>query len=82
MDVGMIGGSEGHEESGAAANTVETVCVVDIRDNNPESTSVPYELDRIEDTVEGKNGAGGAFHPLQLLDKSGTPSSPLSHVLL
>lgn len=28
--------------------TVETVCVVDIRDNHPEQTSFPYELEKIE----------------------------------
>lgn len=28
--------------------TVETVCVVDIRDNNPEQTSFPYELERMD----------------------------------
>lgn len=49
---------------------METVCVVDIRDNNPESTSFPYELDRIEENDDIKNG-NNKFHPLQLLDKSG-----------
>jgi hypothetical protein len=29
------------------AATVETVCVVDCRDNNPEQTSFPYELERV-----------------------------------
>jgi hypothetical protein len=35
------------------AATVETVCVVDIRDNHPESTSFPYELERVDVTVPG-----------------------------
>ena len=35
------------DESSTKASTVETVCVVDIRDNTPESTSFPYELDKV-----------------------------------
>lgn len=69
-----IGGDEDeNSESANKASTVETVCVVDIRDNNPESTSFPYELDRIEENQndESKNGGSSKFHPLQLLDKSG-----------
>jgi len=34
-----------------AAATVETVCVVDIRDNHPESTSFPYELEKADIAV-------------------------------
>ena len=30
------------------AATVETVCVVDIRDNTPEQTSFPYELEKVQ----------------------------------
>ena len=35
------------DESSTKASAVETVCVVDIRDNTPESTSFPYELDKV-----------------------------------
>jgi myosin protein heavy chain len=43
------------------AATVETVCVVDIRENNPEATSFPYELERMEITVpsNSKETTGG-----------------------
>ena len=62
-------GADDNDEGTAKAGTVETVCVVDIRDNTPESTSFPYELDRIEDMDAKKSG--GKFHPLQLLNNSG-----------
>jgi len=42
-----------------SAATVETVCVVDIRENTPESTSFPYELERMEITVPGNKGPQG-----------------------
>jgi len=35
--------------------TVETICVVDIRDNHPEQTSFPYELEKIEIGIVADN---------------------------
>ena len=45
-----------------SAATVETVSVVDIRDNNPETTSFPYELEKreIEIPSNSKETTGGA----------------------
>eukprot|EP01038_Epipyxis_sp_PR26KG_P009467 gene9467-12754_t len=45
-------------ETKGVNGTVETVCVVDIRDNNPENTSFPYELNKIDQP----------FQPITLLD--------------
>jgi myosin protein heavy chain len=42
-----------------SAATVETVCVVDIRDNHPEGTSFPYELERMEVKVPSSGAVTG-----------------------
>jgi myosin protein heavy chain len=48
--------------------TVETVCVVDVRDNTPESVTYPYAL-------EGVSSSLGEFKPSMLLETTGVPSN-------
>ncbi len=48
--------------------TVETVCVVDIRDNTPESVTFPYALESV-------SSSNGDFKPTLLLETTGVPSS-------
>src|SRR5690349_2771046 len=38
-----------------ASENVATICVVDIRDNNPQSTAFPYELQPLEDLHNNNN---------------------------
>ena len=56
---------------------VETICVVDIRDNKPEQTSFPYELNTVENSpglsMNPASNVPGSFNPLQLLEQSGVP---------
>jgi chromosome segregation ATPase len=63
--------------------TVETVCVVDVRDNNPKSAMPSYELMEIADH-HSNNGTGGAnrtasperdggFRPVHLLASTNAP---------
>lgn len=54
--------------------TVETICVVDVRENNPESIETPYELQTIENS-HFKTAADGAgpFNPRQMLEGTGAP---------
>lgn len=48
------------------SGAVETVCVVDVRDNSPESTTVPYVLDKVADPAQSLQD----FRPLQLVDSN------------
>ena len=54
--------------------TVETICVVDVRENNPEAIETPYELQTVENS-NFKTAADGAgpFNPLQMLESTGAP---------
>ncbi len=54
------------------SDNVATVCVVDIRDNNPESTSFPYEL-QLSAASDEKYDASSSFQPKQLVDSVGVP---------
>lgn len=68
---------KGNDDDDAPGNApVETVCVVDIRDNNPESTSFPYELQTVQQTSAATQQANSAasFSPKKLLAGSGVPS--------
>jgi myosin protein heavy chain len=59
-----------------SAATVETVCVVDIRDNHPEGTSFPYELERMEVKVpsSGAVTGGGGASSKTALKQSASPT--------
>lgn len=58
---------------------VETVCVVDVRDNNPQSTIPPYELLSVEDfdPSHSKTKRSG-FAAATMLEHTGAP--PASHM--
>lgn len=58
--------------SNVASAAVETVCVVDVRDNSPESVNVPYVLDKVVDP----SSSAQDFHPLQLVESSGKGIKP------
>lgn len=47
--------------------TVETVCVVDVRENDPESIQAPYELQEFSG-AEAHQSNGQQFAPTQLLE--------------
>jgi hypothetical protein len=55
--------------------TVETICVVDVRENNPEAIETPYELQ----TVENQHFKTAAdfqnpnFNPTRMLEPTGAP---------
>jgi len=55
--------------------TVETICVVDVRENNPEAIETPYELQ----TVENQHFKTAAdlqnpnFNPMRMLEPTGAP---------
>lgn len=59
-----------------APGTVETVCVVDIRDNNPENTSFPYELNKIGNSTSN-NQTNGSYKPIDMLQTTGVPGKEL-----
>jgi len=52
---------------------VETICVVDVRDNNPESTTQPYALQNL--AVSASMESLGQFTPQQLIASTGVPQS-------
>ena len=65
--------------------TVETVCVVDVRENNPDATVNPYELEVLDVPSASLPGAPAQSHspvgkmktdfqPIQLLEGIGAPS--------
>lgn len=69
---------EGDFEETQAVGNVQTVCVVDIRDNNPESTSFPYELEKVEIGAAGNSNEitmskSGQFKPIQMMNTTGLP---------
>lgn len=70
----QTGGSMGSTAGSDQGKGVETICVVDIRDNNPEATSFPYELNKVEDNTGQPASSVGSFNPLQLLDNTGVPN--------
>jgi myosin protein heavy chain len=60
--------------------TVETVCVVDCRDNNPDSILNPYELGEIDGLPPSISSGSPVtksksnFNPLKMLEVSGAPN--------
>ena len=63
--------------------TVETVCVVDVRENDPESIQAPFELQTFDGATTGP-ATQGNFTPTELLQgtnqpKSGTPKTDPRH---
>lgn len=52
----------------ANGSNVETICVLDVRDNNPESTTYPYSLDQL--AIPSSSIKDGDFKPSQLLTNS------------
>jgi len=72
------------------AATVETVCVVDIRDNKPETTSFPYEMERMEiqvpsnskETVGGGKSLKAATSPVKTDQVGSKVKNKLSKSLL
>jgi hypothetical protein len=65
-----------------SANNVSTICVVDIRDNNPESTSFPYELTKTDNSsathiVQKEFSDEDKFKARQMLETSGVPRREL-----
>lgn len=79
--------SRGPEDGdGKLMVTVETVCVVDVRDNNPDANQHPYALDVLEPPAPpthggsfvGSPGKGSGFTPLGLLESSGPPAKGLA----
>ena len=71
---GEAEGTAGSNNEPGQKGGVETICVVDIRDNNPEATSFPYELNKVDGEQIQSNKSNSKFNPLMLLDNSGVPS--------
>ncbi len=54
--------------------TVETVCVVDVRENDPESIQAPFELKTFDGTTTGP-ATQGNFTPTELLQDTNQPKA-------
>ncbi|RYH31478.1 hypothetical protein EON65_02465 [archaeon] len=61
---------------------VETICVVDVRDNNPESINVPYMLEKVPDNTFSASNDVSAFRPLQLVDTGKSKPGPKTDTAL
>ena len=60
--------------------TVETICVVDVRENNPESLETPYELQTVANSNFRTAADGqGPFNPLKMLEGTGAPQKGMIH---
>ena len=89
LGAGKWAGKKGaghHEEEATDPKlmvTVETVCVVDVRENDPESIQAPFELQTFDGATSGP-ATQGNFTPTELLQgtnqpKAGTPKTDPRH---
>lgn len=67
-------GSQDLSDTAKQSMNVETVCVVDIRDNYPEKAKPPFDLDEKEATTSTLEQNGSStFTPSQMLESTGAP---------
>jgi hypothetical protein len=61
----LMNTNNANKDSAAALVTVETVCVVDVRDNNASGAQAPYELEQVNDKPT-KSASAPTFAPAAL----------------